>query len=161
MKSSFCIRLTILGGMAILTGCSRQTAPTGGQTSAPPPSESATAAETQGEVQGPLEPVEHEAARRKIAANDPLTERRLDVLHAVDKLTENQCDILALELELIPRDEVLNPLSTPRYEVSRYVRRVASKEELDTVELVMGRNQMHPKPKYSPLAPTAKISLAK
>ena len=69
-----------------------------------------------------------------IATPDPVAGRRAQLVARIHALSDSECDALVLQLQLIPRDEVLEPISKPRKELLRYVRRIASAEDLNTVE---------------------------
>ena len=69
-----------------------------------------------------------------IATPDPLAGRRAQLATRIGALTDSECDALVLRFQLIPRDEVLDPISKPRGELLRYVRRIAPVEDLDAVE---------------------------
>jgi hypothetical protein len=55
----------------------------------------------------------------------------------VEALPDAECDFHVLQFQLIPRDEVLEPLSKPKKDLLRWVRRSASPEELDALERAM------------------------
>lgn len=49
-------------------------------------------------------------------------------------LTDSECDTLVLQFQLVPRDEILDPLSEPRKDLLRYVKRIARDDELNDLE---------------------------
>jgi hypothetical protein len=74
------------------------------------------------------------------ATPDPAAPRRAELLARIAKLDEPNCDELMLEFQLVPRDEVLEPLSEPRKELVRFVKRFASPEQLDDLDRAITRN---------------------
>lgn len=72
------------------------------------------------------------------ATPDPAATQRAQVAAKVEAkveaLPDSECDYLVLEFQLIPRDEILEPLSKPKKDLLRWVRRIASAEELATLE---------------------------
>jgi hypothetical protein len=63
-----------------------------------------------------------------------LTGRRAQVVSRIATLTDSECDDFVLQFHLVPRDEVLDSLSEPRKDLLRYVRRIATSDELDDLE---------------------------
>jgi hypothetical protein len=79
------------------------------------------------------------------ATPDPAAEHRAQLLARIDKLPDSECDNLVLQFQLIPRDEILDPISKPRKELLRYVRRIASAEELEDLERAIKERMEHNK----------------
>lgn len=69
-----------------------------------------------------------------VSTPDPLTGRRAQVVARIATLTDSECDDFVLQFRLVPRDEVLDSLSEPRKDLLRYVRRIATSDELDDFE---------------------------
>lgn len=111
------------------TGCTRQPSPQPGPQHVPTSGATAASPERSHPVEAP----------GKVAATeiDPLAERRGQLVERIQTLRDAECDNLVLQLQLIPRDEILEPLSKPRNELLRYVRRIASEEDLNRVERAM------------------------
>ncbi len=64
----------------------------------------------------------------------PSALRREEMLARIQKLTNDDCDLLVLQFQIIPRDEILNPISEPRKELIRYVKRLAPAEDLASID---------------------------
>ena len=69
-----------------------------------------------------------------VSTPDPLTGRRAQVVARIATLTDSECDAIVLQFHLVPRDEVLDSLSEPRKDLLRYVRRIATSDELNDLE---------------------------
>lgn len=75
---------------------------------------------------------------------DPAASQRARVLARVEALPEADCDALVLRFQLVPRDEVLQPLSNWKRELIRYVKRIASAEQLTDLEKVLNERKKWP-----------------
>src|SRR5262249_53979091 len=78
---------------------------------------------------GSPEPLPPTPASTPVATPDPLAGRRAELVARINALSDSECDALVLRFELIPRDEILEPLSKPRNELLRYVKRIAARED--------------------------------
>ncbi len=67
------------------------------------------------------------------AISDPLATRRAETVRRVEALSASECDSVCLRLQLIPRDEILDPEVKPQKELLRYTRRLRSAEEFDAL----------------------------
>lgn len=79
------------------------------------------------------------------ATPDPAAGHRAELLTRINALPDSECDNLVLQLRLVPRDEILDPISEPKKELVRYVKRIASAEELDAVERAIKERKEHRK----------------
>ncbi|MGB8170001.1 MAG: hypothetical protein WCF18_21035 [Chthoniobacteraceae bacterium] len=68
------------------------------------------------------------------ATPGPLAGRRAQMVARIATLTDSECDTLVLQFQLVPRDEILDPLSEPRKDLLRYVKRIARDDELNDLE---------------------------
>ncbi len=75
------------------------------------------------------------------ATPDPASRHRDRLLARIDGLDHSACDALVLQFQIIPRDEILDPLSDPKKELLRYVKRIASAEDLDALERALEAGQ--------------------
>jgi hypothetical protein len=80
-----------------------------------------------------------------IAVPDVLAGRRAQLVTRIDGLTDDECDALVLRFQLIPRDEVLEPMSKPRKELLRYVKLIASDGELDDLDRAISERKKWPR----------------
>ena len=69
-----------------------------------------------------------------VATPAPLAGRRAQLVARIATLTDSECDNLVLLFQLVPRDEILDPLSEPRKDLLRYVKRNARDDELNDLE---------------------------
>ncbi len=90
------------------------------------------------------------------ATPDPAAVQRAQVAAKVEALPDSECDYLVLEFQLIPRDEILEPLSKPKKDLLRWVRRIASAEELTTLERTMDERRKKPMRPETVLLPAKK-----
>jgi len=77
------------------------------------------------------------------ATPDPAAGHRAQLVTRINALPDSECDTLVLQLQLVPRDEILDPISKPKNELIRYVKRIASAEELDAVERAIKERMEH------------------
>lgn len=63
-----------------------------------------------------------------------MAEHRAELLARIGTLSNSDCDALVLQFQLIPRDEILNPLSEPRKDLLHYVKGITSDEDLKDLE---------------------------
>ena len=76
-----------------------------------------------------------------VATPDPLSGRRLHLAARIAKLTNSDCDKLVLLFQLVPRDEILEPLSEPKKDLLRYVRHARDDELADLERAIDERNR--------------------
>ena len=93
----------------------------------------------------PVSPPPSSPISTPVATPDPLTGLRSQLVAQIAKLTDSECDTLVLQFQLVPRDEILNPLSEPRKDLLRYVRRIARNDELKDLEREIN-NRKRPSP---------------
>lgn len=68
---------------------------------------------------------------------------RAQLLARIEKLSNTDCDYVVLQFQIIPSDEILNPLSEPRKELIRYVKRLAPAEDLNSIERAINERIRH------------------
>jgi hypothetical protein len=68
---------------------------------------------------------------------DPDMTERQQLVTRIGKLSDKECDDIVLEFQLIPRDEIMEPLSKPRNELVRYVKRTALAADLHALDAAL------------------------
>jgi hypothetical protein len=79
------------------------------------------------------------------ASPDPYAGRRYELLTRIKALADSDCDSVVLELQIIPRDEILNPISKPRNDLVSYVKHLNNDEDFALVERTVKTKEREPK----------------
>lgn len=69
--------------------------------------------------------------------DDPLHAQRAALIDRIEGLSRDECNSVSLRLELVPREEILEPESNPRKRLIRYARQATSREVLKSIELTI------------------------
>lgn len=80
------------------------------------------------------------------ASPDPYAGRRYELLTRIKALADSDCDSVVLELQIIPRDEILDPISKPRNDLVSYVKHLNNEDDFALVERTV-KTKERPQPK--------------